>query len=95
MTPTITRRHLLFYDYVEDVLEKRAPHREAHLALIDEWKSDGRVLMAGAVGDPPHGAVFVFASDEAQDAEAFADADPYVANGVVTRTRVEPWNVVG
>ena len=27
---------LLFYDYVDDVVAKRAPHREAHLALAQE-----------------------------------------------------------
>jgi uncharacterized protein YciI len=44
------------------------------------------------VGDPPHGAIIVFASEGA--AQAFAAADPYVAGGVVTRWRIEPWDVV-
>jgi uncharacterized protein YciI len=91
----ITRRHILFYEYVtENVIERRAPHREAHLALVREWMADGRLLMAGALGDPPHGAALVFASDEPADAERFAAIDPYVTNGVVTAWRVEPWNVV-
>jgi uncharacterized protein YciI len=41
---------LLFYDYVEGILERRAPHREAHLAHVRAWKDDRRLLMAGAVG---------------------------------------------
>jgi hypothetical protein len=51
--------HLLHYVYVEDILERRGPHREGHLALARRWKDEGRLLMGGAVGDPPHGALFV------------------------------------
>jgi uncharacterized protein YciI len=91
----ITRRHLLLYEYVtENLLERRAPHREGHLALIREWTADGRILMAGAVGDPPTGAVIVFDSDNPAEAERFTSLDPYVANGLVTSWRVEPWSVV-
>jgi uncharacterized protein YciI len=83
---------LLFYDYVEDMLDKRVPHRDAHLEHARRWKDDGRILMAGAVGDPPHGAVFVFTEGDA--AQEFVDADPYVRAELVTAFRVEPWNVV-
>ncbi len=61
---------LLFYDYVADILERRAPHREAHLARIGEWIADGGLLAAGAVGDPPTGALFVFG--DVPDAEIAA-----------------------
>jgi uncharacterized protein YciI len=83
---------VLLYEYVPDILEKRPPHREAHLGLIGEAKSDGRVVMAGPIGDPPNGALIVFR--DAAAAEAFAGVDPYVANGLVTNWRVEPWTVV-
>ena len=86
--------YLLFYDYVEDVLERRAPHREAHLARIGAWKADGRIAMAGAVGDPPHGALFVFDVDDPAQVDEFADADPYAAAGLITARRVERWNLV-
>jgi uncharacterized protein YciI len=84
--------YILFYDYVEDILERRAPHREAHLKEIRAGKDDGRIVMAGPLGDPPHGAVIVF-RDQAV-AEAFAQADPYVINGLVTNWRVDLWAVV-
>lgn len=86
--------HALFYDYVEDVLEKRAPHRDAHLALARAWKDEGKLVAGGALGDPPHGGLLVFLVDDAAEVEAFASQDPYVENGVVTSWRVEPWNVV-
>ena len=31
--------YVVQYDYVEGILEKRAPHREAHLSLIQSTKS--------------------------------------------------------
>jgi uncharacterized protein len=85
---------ILFYDYVEDVLERRVPHREAHLARIAEWIGSGRMLMAGALGDPPTGAAFVLPGDDPAEAERFAEGDPYVAAGIVSARRVVPWTVV-
>jgi uncharacterized protein YciI len=86
------QRHVLFYEYVADILERRVPHREAHLAELRAGKDDGRILMAGPLGDPPHGAAIVFVDRD--PAEAFARADPYVTNGLVTAWRVEPWALV-
>jgi len=83
---------LLHYDYVEGIVERRAPYREEHLAHAGAAKDDGRILMAGAVGDPPHGALFVWTQRE--DIEAWVEADPYVRAGLVTAHRVEAWNVV-
>jgi uncharacterized protein YciI len=85
--------HLLHYVYVEDILERRGPHREGHLALARRWKDEGRLLMGGAVGDPPHGALFVLRLADARQAEAFVADDPYIAAGLVTSWRVEPWTV--
>jgi len=83
---------LLFYDYVENIVERRAPHREAHLAYGSAWKEDGRLVAGGAIGDPPTGAILVFSAEA--DVEAFAAEDPYVQAGLVSAQRVEPWNVV-
>jgi hypothetical protein len=33
---------LLHYDYVPDILERRAPHREAHLALAGAGRRRAR-----------------------------------------------------
>lgn len=83
----------LFYDYPADVLERRAPHREAHLGLAREWKADGRMLMGGPLGDPPRGALLVFRATR-EAVEEFAASDPYVVNGVATGWRIEPWNAL-
>jgi uncharacterized protein len=86
------QRHILFYEYVEDILERREPFRAEHLGAIRTGKEDGRILQAGPLGDPPHGGALVFT--DASDAEAFAQADPYVINGLVTGWRVELWTLV-
>ncbi len=85
---------LLLYEYVPDILERREPHREGHLANARGWKDDGRLLMGGALGDPPHGAAFVFRVDDPAAVQAFVEADPYVDAGLVTAWRIEAWNVV-
>ena len=86
--------HVLFYDYVENAVERRAPYRDDHLAWARRWKDDGRIVMAGALGEPPHGALFVFRVDHAGQVDEFVGGDPYVKGGIVTGHRVEPWNVV-
>ena len=85
---------VLLYDYVPNVVERRAPFRPAHLELYRAWRADGRLVMGGAIGDPPHGAIIVFDVADAGEVEEFAQADPYVLNGIVTARRVEPWAVV-
>jgi uncharacterized protein len=88
------RLHLLFYDYVPDIVERRGPHREGHLALLRRWKDEGRVVMAGATGDPPSGGLLVLRIADPAEAEALIGEDPYVAAGLVASWRLEPWNVV-
>ena len=84
----------LIYDVVDGFAEKRMPHREPHLALVRAAQARGELLMAGALGDPPDGALLVFRGDTADIAEHFARADPYVLQGLATRWQVRPWNVV-
>ncbi len=86
--------HILFYDYVEDMAERRGPYRAAHLARIATEREAGRVVMAGALGDPPHGAAIVFTGCEPEAIERFAADDPYVEAGLVVARRIERWNVV-
>ena len=84
----------LFYDVVDGFREKRTPLRPSHLALVRDAQARGELVMAGALGDPPEGALLVFTADDGGPAERFAHADPYVIGGLVTRWRVVPWNVV-
>jgi uncharacterized protein len=86
--------HLLIYDYVENMSERRGPFREAHLTNIRAERAAGRLVMAGALGDPPSGGAIVFKGVDPEQIEAFVRADPYVTAGLVTSWRVKRWNLV-
>ena len=86
--------HLLLYTYGENILQRRAPHRDAHLALIRREHEEGALMLAGAYGDPPIGGAFVFAGVGADRVRAFVDADPYIAAGLVEDWRIEPYHAV-
>src|SRR5438270_3524564 len=85
---------LLLYDVVPDYVERRAPFRAEHIALAQAAYARGELVLAGALADPVDGAVLVFRGDSPATAEAFARADPYVRNGLVTRWRVRTWTKV-
>jgi uncharacterized protein len=85
---------LLLYDVVDDYLERRAPLRDEHLGLARSAHERGELVLAGALADPPDGAVLVFRGEGPDAAEAFAHADPYVREGLVTSWRVRAWTVV-
>ena len=85
--------YLLFYDYVEDAVEKRAPYREEHLRLAGKALERGEFVLGGAYADPVDGAVLVFRCDEPSVVETFVANDPYVKNGIVTAWRIRPWTV--
>ena len=86
--------YVLQYDYVENAVEKRAPLREAHLALARAALARGELLLGGALADPVDSALLVFRVDDEAVVERFVAEDPYVRGGIVTRWRIRPWTVV-
>lgn len=88
---------------VKDSLEKRRGARDAHIARLKQLRDEGRLILAGPhpaidCEDPGEfgfsGSLVVaeFASLEA--AQAWADADPYIAAGVYQRVVVKPYKRV-
>jgi uncharacterized protein len=86
--------YLLIYELVPDYVERRAAFRSAHLERAWEAAGRGELLLGGALDDPVDRAVLLFESDSPEAAEAFARADPYVTEGLVTRWEVRAWNTV-
>jgi uncharacterized protein YciI len=86
--------YLLLYDVVADYAARRLAFRDAHLAHARRACARGELLLGGALADPIDGAVLLFRGDSPAVAEAFAAADPYVTNGLVTRWRVREWTTV-
>ena len=84
---------LLEYALADDYLERRAALREEHLALAREAHERGELLLAGALPDPYDRALLVWQAPQEVVAR-FAQTDPYVLQGLVTRWTIRPWNVV-
>nr|BFD40369.1 YciI family protein [Pseudomonas sp. FFPRI_1] len=88
---------------VANSLENRLTARPAHLERLQQLKAEGRVVLAGphpAVdsNDPGaagfSGSLIVAQFDSMSAAQAWADADPYVAAGVYASVLVKPFKQV-
>ena len=85
---------ILFYDLVDDYLERREPLRPEHLKQAQLAKNRGELVMAGALADPYDQAVFVWKVDDTEVIDRFVAHDPYMRAGLVKSFRVRKWNVV-
>lgn len=88
---------------VENSLEKRMSVRPAHIERLKKLQSEARLILAG-----PHPAIESNEPGEAgftgslvvaefaslADAQAWADADPYVASGAYAKITVKPFKKV-
>jgi len=90
----VEKHFLLFYDVSDDFAAKRLPFRNLHLAHAWTAQERGELVLAGALAEPPDGAVLLFRGEAPDVAERFARADPYVTNGLVARWRVREWTTV-
>jgi uncharacterized protein len=84
----------LTYETVDNFAERRAPYRPQHLSQVKDAHARGELVMAGALGDPPDGALLVFRALDRSVPERFAATDPYVVQGLVRRWDVRSWTVV-
>lgn len=81
-------------------LERRRATRAAHLARLERLRDEGRLLLAGPFpavdsADPGPagftGSLIVAEFDSLEEAEAWAQADPYVTAGVYEHVTVRPF----
>lgn len=88
---------------IENSLPKRVSARPAHLARLEKLKEQGRLILAGphpaldteAPGDAGFsGSLIVAEFDSLIDAQAWADADPYIEAGVYQKVVVKPFKKV-
>ena len=86
--------YLLMYDLAPDCVQRRAALRSEHLAMAWGAVDKGALVLGGALDEPIDTAMLLFQGDSPAAAEAFALADPYVKQGLVTRWRVRPWTTV-
>ncbi|WP_288376164.1 YciI family protein [uncultured Pseudomonas sp.] len=88
---------------VANSLEKRLAARPAHIERLQQLKAEGRVILAGPhpaidSNDPGAagftGSLIVAEFDSLAAAQAWADADPYIAAGVYEQVVVKPFKQV-
>lgn len=69
---------------------RRKVHRPAHLARMETLDAQGRVILAGPLTDKV-GSLIVIEAESLEEAEAFANEDPYKVHGVFERVEVHPF----
>jgi len=88
------RHYILVYDLAADYLQRRPQYRGVHLDLARASQARGELVLAGALANPVDGAMLLFRADSDEVAKRFAEADPYVLNGLVASWRVREWTTV-
>ena len=88
---------------IENSLEARLSVRPAHLARLTALRDEGRLILAGpnpAIDseDPGEagfsGSIVIAEFESLGAAQAWADADPYVASGAYASVTVKPFKQV-
>jgi hypothetical protein len=92
--------YVIYSRDAENSLEARRSARPAHLERVEALLQEGRLLLAGPrpaidAEDPGpagfQGSLIVARFDSLEEAQAWADADPYVAAGVYDSVEVTPF----
>jgi len=95
--------YAIISDDVADSLSLRKEARPAHLARLTELQQQGRLILAGPhpaidSDDPGEagftGSLVVAEFDDLNQAQAWANADPYVAAGIYAKVTVKPFKKV-
>jgi hypothetical protein len=95
--------YLIYSEDVEKSLELRLSVRENHIARLKELQSQGKLLVAGPCpaidSDDPGsagftGSLIIAEFNNLQDAQVWADADPYIGAGVYKNVTVKPYKKV-
>ena len=85
---------------VDDSLVMRKVHRPAHLQRLKDLEAEGRLLVAGphpaSDSDDPGdagftGSLVIADFDSLQAAQAWAEQDPFMLNGIYARVTVKPY----
>jgi uncharacterized protein YciI len=92
--------YVVYSQDVENSLPLRKQTRAAHLARLQQLTDEGRLLIAGPCPaidskDPGEagftGSVVIADFPSLEDAQAWADADPYMDAGVYKEVTVKPY----
>lgn len=88
---------------IENSLQARLKARPDHLARLEQLQNEGRLVLAGPhpaidSNDPGEagfsGSLVVAEFPSLEDAQSWADADPYMTAGVYQQVKVKPFKQV-
>ncbi|GII23414.1 YciI family protein [Planosporangium mesophilum] len=85
---------LVLYTYVPDMEQRRAPHRQDHLAWIRDLADKGTLLVAGAAQEPVDTGVLVVRAADAHEVRRLLLDDPYALANLITGVVVRPFGLV-
>jgi len=94
---------MIYAQDCENSLENRLKARPDHIARLKQLTNEGRLLVAGPTPaidaeDPGPagftGSLVVAEFTSLEEAQAWADCDPYVAAGVYEKVTVKPYKKV-
>jgi uncharacterized protein YciI len=83
-------KYVLWGRYCDNVQEKRAPFRQAHLEGLQAQKTQGVLITLGPTEDLTQ--VFgIYEADSEATVRELVESDPYWQNGIWTAYEVKPW----
>jgi uncharacterized protein YciI len=83
-------KYVMWGSYCEDVLQKRAPYRQAHLDRLAQLKADGAVITIGPTKNLQK--VFgVYQAENEAAARKLVEDDPYWQHRIWTEYDLEEW----
>ncbi len=95
--------YVIISEDIEHSLEKRKSARPAHIQRLNDLQDLGRLILAGPCpaidsntpGDAGFtGSLVVAEFSSLDEAQTWADTDPYLHAGVYTETKVKPFKQV-
>jgi uncharacterized protein len=83
-------KFIMWGSYCPDVIEKRAPHRQAHLDGLAQQKQDGTLVTIGPTQDLTK--VFaIYEADSEATVRSLVEADPYWQHQIWTEYVIYEW----
>ncbi|KLT72422.1 hypothetical protein PL75_08485 [Neisseria arctica] len=91
--------YMLLATDANDTHEARAAARPAHLQRLEALKAEGRLLTAGPTPLPDNpervsGSLIIASFASLDDAQSWAEQDPYVDAGVYDEILIKPFKAV-
>ena len=85
---------VLTYSFVPNMLERRAPHRDAHFAHLEKAVAEDHLILAGPFDDPYDGGMLLVRFNSRGEVMDWAAQDPYIKAGLAVEVSVRPFTIV-